>query len=396
MKEQIIDWGRSLSRYLPMLKKLAGFTEPDQTWDYSGEEYHLQRTRLLDRLHPERMRLRVEKVIVETRSTVTLRTQRIDGPLPVFRPGQYVNLFVEIGGVRTSRPFSISSAPGSPWLDLTVREIDGGFVSTWLCQEVPRGTEFESTGPAGSFYHEPLVDGDRLLFLAGGSGITPFMSMLRSCANTRWPYRVHLLYGVRTPGDVIFERELKALAAAHAEFTWDLVVSEPPARYAGKTGFLDRAAILGAIGEDGLAASKVFVCGPPKMLELIRGTLTGLDVPAHRQRWELFGMPDDITRSDLWPKGLASDATVTVTVEGRGTFEAPAREPLLNALERHGYAVPALCRSGECSLCRTRLKAGKVIVPAGVVLRESDFWSGQIHPCASYPIEDLTVRLPND
>ena len=396
MKDRIIDWGRNLSRYAPMAMKFAGLTEPKETWDYSGEEYRLQRDRLLERLHPDRIRLRVEKVIVETQSTVTLRTQRIDGPMPVFRPGQYVNLFVEINGVRTSRPFSISSAPGSPWLDLTVREIEGGFVSTWLCQEVPRGTELEATGPAGSFYYEPLIDGDRLLFLAGGSGITPFMSMLRTCAHTRWPYRVHLLYGTRTARDVIFGNELKALAAAHPEFTWDLVVSEPTARYKGKTGFLDRDVILDAIGEDGVAASKVFVCGPPKMLEMVKGTLTGLEVPVHRQRWELFGMPEDITRSDLWRRGLAAAATVTVTVEGRGTFQAPAAEPLLNSMERHGYSVPSICRSGECSMCRTRLKAGKVIVPAGVVLRESDVWAGQIHPCASYPIEDLTIRLPND
>ncbi|MFH1530346.1 MAG: iron-sulfur cluster-binding domain-containing protein [Pseudomonadota bacterium] len=396
MKDRMINWGRNLSRYGPLLKKFAGLTEPTETWDYSGEEFRLQRSRLLDRLHPDRMRLRVEKVIIETQSAITLRTTRIDGPLPVFRPGQYVNLFVELGGVRTSRPFSISSAPGSPWLDLTVREIQGGFVSSWLCQEVPRGTELEATGPAGSFYHEPLIDGDRLLFLAGGSGITPFMSMLRHCGSTRWPYRVHLLYGSRTLRDVIFGNELKALAAAHPEFTWDLVLSEPPARAVGRTGFLDSEQILDAVGADGVAASKVFVCGPPKMLEMIRGALEALGVPVHRQRWELFGMPEDITRSDLWPRGLAPDAAVTVTVEGRGSFTAPAAEPLLNSMERHGYVVPSLCRSGECSLCRTRLKAGKVIVPAGVLLRQSDLWAGWIHPCASYPIEDLTVRLPSD
>ncbi len=396
MKDRIIDWGRNLSRYAPLLKKLAGLTEPAETWDYGGAEFRLQRDCLMERLHPDRMRLKVEKIIIETRSAVTLRTKRIDGPLPVFRSGQYVNLFVEIGGVRTSRPFSISSAPGSPWLDLTVREIDGGFVSPWLCQEVPRGTEFEATGPQGSFYYEPLIDGDSLIFLAGGSGITPFMSMLRHSANTRWPYRVHLLYGSRTPRDVIFANELKALAAAHQEFTWDLVVSEPPPRYKGKAGFLDRDTITDTVGKDRIAASRFFVCGPPKMLEMVRDTLRGLDVPAHRQRWELFGMPEDITRSNIWPRGLARDATVTITVEGRGKFTAPAAEPLLNSMERHGYVVPSICRSGECSMCRTRLKVGKVIVPAGVVVREADIWTGQIHPCASYPIEDLTIRLPND
>ena len=395
MKDRIIGWGRDLTRYAPLVKKLAGFTEPRETWDYTGAEFSLQRTRLLDRLHPDRMRLRVEKVIIETPTAVTLRTTRVDGPLPVFRAGQYVNLFVEVQGVRTARPFSISSAPGSPWLDLTVREVPGGFVSPWLCGEVPRGTELETTGPQGSFYHEPLIDGDRLLFLAGGSGITPFMSMLRHAANTRWPFRVHLLYGTRTPRDVIFGNELKALAAAHPAFTWDLVVSEPPARCTGRTGLLDRDTLLDAVGREGVDAAKVLVCGPPKMLDLVRGTLQELGVPAHRQRWELFGVPDDITGTDLWPRGLAPDATVTVTVEGGGSFEAPAARPLLESMERHGYVVPSSCRSGECSMCRTQLKAGRVIVPHGMVVRQSDVWAGHIHPCASFPVEDLTIRLPN-
>ena len=397
MKSQIIDWGRHLRGYAPLLKKLAGFSEPrGESWDYTGTEFRLQRARLLERLHPDRMRLRVEKIVVETLSTMTLRMSRVDGPLPVFRPGQYVNLFVEIRGVRTARPFSISSSPGSPWLDLTVREVPGGFVSQYLCNEVPRRTEFEATGPQGSFFYDPLIDGDRLLFLAGGSGITPFMSMLRHCAATHWPYRVHLLYGSRTSRDVLFGRQLKALAMAHPEFTWDLVISEPGPRDKGPTGFLDQEAIIGAVGREGLDASKVFVCGPREMLTLVRRALQDLDVPVHRGKWELFGVPDDITRSDLWPRGLPRDAEVQVTVEGRGTFNASAAEPLLNSLERHGYAVPSICRSGECSMCRTRLKKGRVIVPARVVLRQSDVWAGYIHPCASYPIEDLVVRLPNN
>ncbi|MBM4371305.1 MAG: iron-sulfur cluster-binding domain-containing protein [Deltaproteobacteria bacterium] len=388
------DWGEALARYAPLLRKLAGFTEPAETWDYPAATFRDQRARLLDRLHPDRMRLRVERILVESPSAMTLRTVRTDGPLPVFRAGQYVNLFVELQGVRTARPFSISSAPGSPWLDLTVREVQGGFVSPWLCREVPPGTEIESTGPQGSFHYEPLVDGDRLVFLAGGSGITPFMSMLRHCARTRWPFRVHLVYGSRDPRDVIFGRELAALSRAHPEFTWDLVVSEPPPRWRGRAGLLDAATLLATVGREGLDASRVFVCGPPRMLETVRAALRDLGIPAHRQKWELFGTPDDITRSDLWPRRLGRDAEVEVTVEGHGSFRARASEPLLNSLERHGFALPSLCRSGECSLCRTRLKKGRVIVPAGVLLRQSDVWSGHIHPCASYPIEDVILRLP--
>jgi len=82
-----------------------------------------------------------------------------------------------------------------------------------------------------------------------------------------------------------------------------------------------------------------------------------------------------------------------VEVVDQRTIRAPAGEPLMNTLERYGIAVPAVCRSGECSACRTRLLSGKVFQPTYTSLRESDRQHGYIHACVSYPLEDLRIRL---
>ena len=78
---------------------------------------------------------------------------------------------------------------------------------------------------------------------------------------------------------------------------------------------------------------------------------------------------------------------------GREAIRAQAGEPLMNTLERYGFVVPAVCRSGECSACRIPLLSGKVFMPAHTGLRESDRQHGHIHACVSYPLEDLRIRL---
>jgi ferredoxin len=102
------------------------------------------------------------------------------------------------------------------------------------------------------------------------------------------------------------------------------------------------------------------------------------------------------TASARW--GLPADTTFTVTLEKGRQIAARAGEPLMNSLERQGIALPAQCRTGECSLCRTRLVSGQVYQPPGAKLRKSDRRFGYIHPCLAYPITDVEpgVRTQSD
>jgi ferredoxin-NADP reductase len=396
---EIINFLRDAREHLRVSSRRNQLRQPGQGYDYSAEIKSGRE--MVTSLHPKRMQLRLVEIKQETPTTKTFRFERTDAPLPPFRPGQYVNLFLDVDGVLTSRPYSISSPPGTDILDLTVKEKPDGFVSPYLLNELQVGDQVESTGPKGKFYHEPLIDGDELVFLAGGSGITPFMSILEDMLkkNQAEALNIHLIYGSRKPEDVIFGQQLQALADSHPNFKYALVISEPPPGYQGLTGFLDADQIRGQLADpqsgeiSHLAQKKFYICGPNVMYEFCLAALLELGVPPHRIKRELYGPPDDVTQEPGWPKGISGDQVWRVEVAGMKQIHTPAGEPLMNSLERHGIVVPAVCRAGSCSACRIRLLSGRVFQPPSARLRESDRKNGYIHSCVAYPLEDLTIRL---
>ena len=386
-----ISWLQDVAEYRRVAKNRKALREPGQGTDYTDEKFREVVRRVVSRIHPRRMNLRVVEILPQTATAKTFCFERADGPLPPFRAGQYVNVMVNVEGVRTSRPYSISSAPMAERLELTVRDKQAGFVAPYLFNELKVGDVLETTGPAGHFYHEPLIDGKDLVFLAGGSGITPFMSMIRDTVHRQRPLRIKLLYGSRTPEDVIFRNELENLAAIHSNITFSLVISEPPEGYGGLKGFLDSKLIAQLVGD--IKGKTFYVCGPRAMHDFCRAALKELEVLQRKIRCELYGPPEDVSKDPGWPVELSRDMVFEVEVAGKKMILAKAGEPLLNALERSGLVVPALCRSGECSSCRIRLLAGKVFMPSQAKVRESDRKDGYIHSCVSYPIDNLKIRL---
>jgi len=376
-----------LASYREVLAHLAG-RGAAHTGHRLPERAEIERA--VQRLHPRHMHLRLVETVDETPDVRTLSFARLDGPLPPFRAGQYVSVAVSIGAVRTNRAYSISSAPGDARLEITVRRKPGGFVTEHLFTLVP-GAEVETSGPTGSFVFEPLIDRGALVFLAGGSGITPFRSMWRDFEQRGPTPRVHLVFGVRTPADVIYKAELKELAARCPWFTYSIIVSEPGPGFRGRKGLLDAARIRAEVEDP--ARARFFLCGPNAMRQLVEAALAELGVPRHHVRRELYGPPTDVTAEVGWPAGVTASRTFRVTVDGHAPIEARAGEPLLSSLERRGVLLPALCRSGECSACRARLLAGQVYMPPSTRVREADAASGYIHTCVAYPLSDLTLRV---
>ncbi len=390
MAFNIVHVLRDFGQYARTFYGSRTIRRPGMGIDFSAEEYRGQARRMVEALHPSQMRLRVIAVIQESQSTKTFRFVRADGPLPPFRAGQYINLFVDFRGVLTSRPFSISSPPGRDYLDVTARGVSHGFVSPYLVENINVGDSLDAAGPAGSFYYEPLIDGDDLVFLAGGSGITPFMSLLRDQADQGWPLNITLLYGTRNPRDVIFGEELAQLAKGADRFRYCLQISHPPKNWRGRAGFLDAALLREEVGS---AAGKTFyLCGPNAMYDFCLPELEKFGAPRHKIKRELYGPPSDVTRHVGWPANLAPTTEFRVEIGDR-VLTAAAGEPLINSLERHGVVVPALCRSGECSACRTQLLAGKVYMPPNTGIREADLRFGYIHACVAYPLTDLAIRI---
>lgn len=348
---------------------------------------------LVSRLHPDRVPVTVSQVIEETESTKTLRLVPSAGVLPPFKAGQFMTLFLDVEGVKTARAYSISSPPTRPGhVDFTVREARDGFVSKYLCNDVLPGDEFEVSGPAGNFFYEPLTDTDSLVLLAGGSGVTPFMSMIREAADSGSDVDLHLIYGSRVPTDVIFGNELTEIARRVKNFKFDVVMSEPPEGYGGPCGLLDSTMIRSRIG--GIEGKTFFLCGPHAMYGLCTAALEDLGVRPGRIRVELSGPPPDITAVEGWPSNLKGDEKFEVRIAGtRKKFKVAPAETLMNAMDRNGVVVDCLCRSGACGVCRSKLLEGEVFMPPGLGVRKADVAFGFIHPCMSYAISDVTLSL---
>ena len=344
------------------------------------------------RLHPRRVRLQVSTVVAETPSTRTLRLVPVDGRLPPFQAGQYITLFLDIDGVRTARPYSLSSPPSqTAYWDITVRRVPDGLVSNHLLDHTAQGTRLESSGPSGTFVFNPVIHPPALVCIAGGSGITPFMSMIREVVTRELPRHITLIYGNRSLDDVIFHEELARLAGASPRLDYVPVIEQAPDGYTGRRGLIDEALIRDAAGD--ISDKVFFLCGPQGLYDHVRPQLEAMGIPRRRLRREMYGAPDNIWAHPGWPAEVGRDARFTVTLGGGRTVAAPAALPLIKSLELSGERIPSLCRSGECSLCRVKLLSGRVFQPAGVPVRSSDRRFGYIHACMSYPLSDLELLL---
>ena len=346
----------------------------------------------LGRLHPKELKLRVVDVIEETPSTKTLRLAPADALLPPFLAGQYIPLFAEIDGIRTSRPYSISSQPKQTgFYDITVRRVPDGLVSNFLMDQVKVGDLLDSAGPQGNFNFNPLYHDRHMVCFAGGSGITPFMSMIREIVECGLDREVTLIYGNRHLDDVIFHPELESIAQRFDNITFIPVIEKPAKTYSGACGFINAALIQEVLGD--MQDKTFFLCGPQGMYDFCLPELESLGVAKRKIRKEMYGPPVDICDYPGWPSGINPDKNFQVTILDGKTIPVNAGTPLLVSLEKEGIVPPSICRSGECSMCRVKVLSGKVFQPAGTPVRKSDTRFGYVHSCVSYPLEDLEIML---
>ena len=351
----------------------------------AAEEYIRQ-------LHPQRLELSVSEIIEETPSTKTLRLVSKDNYLPPFLAGQYIALFLEIGGIRTSRPYSISSQPNQVgYYDITIRRIENGLVSNYLLDEVKRGDTLISSGPAGNFYFNPLIHKETMVCIAGGSGITPFMSMIREIVECGLNRTVYLFYGSKTTDDVIFRDEIFHLAQRFENLHYTPVIEEPADAYIGACGFITRDVLRDVLVN--IDDKSFFICGPQGLYDFCLPEVEDLGVPRRKIKQEMYGAPPNIWDYPGWPGEVRPDDVFSVHVQPKKQITAKASESLLSTLEKNDILVPSLCRSGECSMCRVKILSGKVYQPAGIPVRKSDRQFGYVHSCMAFPVSDLEILL---
>lgn len=359
----------------------------------TGKDISLERgtvQRKVDQYHPSVLHLTVSEIEQVSPIAKRIRLVSDTGYLPPFEAGQYINVFCEIDGARTSRPYSLSSsAKQRAYYEITVAAVEGGFVSGYLLRQLKVGDRLEANGPAGVFRYHPVFHSKRSVFLGGGSGITPFVSMIRTALESGEDRDITLLYGSRTEELAMYHGELAAFAEGHPNFHYTLILSDEE-KEGMEHGFIDAERIRAHVPD--ILDCTYYMCGPAVMMEFCRKALDELQIPGRSIRREVFGTRRDIWNEPGWPEGMTGEELFQIKV-GDQTIEAKSGESVLTALERGGLRVNVCCRSGECSLCRVQLVSGKVFTAQGALLRYADELFGYIHSCKAYPISDLELRF---
>ena len=347
------------------------------------------------KLHPDYQRLVIDEVIPhEGAKAKTFVFRRADGEaFPYFRAGQYLSLKLPLEGSFVTRAYSLCSSPKDALKGraaITVRSNPGGFAADKLLAALKPGDEVIASDPQGFFYYEDLRDAKHVVGLAGGSGITPFLSMAYALRDGAEDFELTLLYGSRDEESILFRKELDEVAAACPKFRVVHVLSdEEKAGY--EHGFIT-AELIKKYAPAG--DYSVFMCGPKAMYAFEEGEMKKLGLPKRRYRMEMSGDYLHAADSAGFPAEKKS-AEFTLTVDIRGekqTVPCKAEESLLWAMERAGIKAPSHCRSGECGWCHSRLVSGDVYIPEDADGRRmADKKFGWIHPCCSFPLSDVEL-----
>lgn len=312
-----------------------------------------------------------------------------DGPEFTYQPGQFLTLRLPIPGGSVGRCYSLCS---SPYLDepmrIAVKRVAEGIASNWINDQLAVGDTIETLEPAGVFTPKSL-DADLLLF-AGGSGITPVLSILKS-ALTQGSGQVVLVYANQHENAVIFAAQLRSLATSYPDrlhvIHWLESVQGLPSRPQ-----------LRALAAP-FTSYTAFVCGPSPFMESVGHVLRELGVPPARIHVERFQSlaadPFTVPAATVVETADSTDcAELEVELDGEiHTFQWPRNVKLLDFLLAKGLKAPFSCRQGACSACACILAEGDIKMLHNEILEQDDLDEGFILGCQSVPISDrVAVR----
>lgn len=325
--------------------------------------------------------LTVKKVIQETEEAISLQFEVPESvrTLYQYQPGQFLTLRVPWDGGNQVRCYSMSSSPElDTELQVSVKRVPGGRVSNYLCDNVKPGDVIDVMPPAGVFV--PKSFDDELLLFAGGSGITPVYSILRT-ALVKGNARIRLIYANRDEQSVIFKDALKSL---QADYPQRLEVIHLLDSLNGIPSEAFLASLSGAMS----SSTQVFICGPAPFMDAVERAMSNVDIPPSAIHLERFvaasaeGKKVEVAASD----GSISTCDTTVEI-GRDIHQFPwqSDETLLDAAEKAGVELPYSCCSGLCASCMCEVVEGEVSMLVNEVLDERDIKQKLILSCQAIP-----------
>lgn len=347
--------------------------------------------------------LKVSNIIRETADANTIVFEKPAGADFEYKPGQYLTLKADINGESTRRAYSLCSSPiTDPALAVTVKRVEGGVMSNYLPDHLKVGDVMEVLPPMGNFVVE--LDAGKFqhyVLIAGGSGITPLMSIAKSVLQEEPYSKVSLFYANRDVESIIFRKELMEMEATYADRIKVVHnLDTAPADWTGLTGVPNRMQLFPVmqdiIDRDNLP--KVFyMCGPLGMMEEAQAALSFMGVSPDQIKRELFTAPQKTAEAE---SAVAAAATDNGEVEGKPgdysilvmldgdekTVEVKQSVTILEAVLDAGMDPPYACQMGVCTTCRAKTHVGTVEMEEDEGLSDSEIADGYILTCMAHPM----------
>jgi ring-1,2-phenylacetyl-CoA epoxidase subunit PaaE len=339
-------------------------------------------------------KLNVLEVVRETPDAVSV-TFQIPPALKeeyVYKQGQYVTLKLNINNEEIRRSYSICS---NPFIDTNIRvavkQVKGGRGSTLINEKLKAGDSLEVMTPMGTFYTElnPVNEKHYILF-AGGSGITPMMSIIKAVLTKEPKGRLTLFYANWNETSIIFKKELGELVSGNSPrlSVYHILNERNDSADEIFKGILSpekTKALVERFVKPG-AGDEYFVCGPGPMMDSVKSALENLKIEKSKIHIEYFTIPAEPAESKKDEvKGMECDAMITIDGD-EYPVHIKAGTTVLQAALDAGLDAPYSCRGGNCCTCRAKLLEGKAHMIMNYALLDSETAQGYILTCQSVPL----------
>lgn len=347
---------------------------------------------------PHYFDLKVKEIVRETKDAISVVFEQPKEKIN-YKAGQFLTLIVPVNGKEVRRAYSLCSSPFTdPDLAVTVKRVDNGLMSNWLADKIKSGDTIKVMEPMGQFTTEFNTTRKRhVVMFAGGSGITPMMSIIKSILTQEPQSIVSLIYCNRDIDSIIFKSALEDIETKYEGRVHVIhILDNAPMNWQGYSGLLNHDMLTKLFERipDWGNETTYLMCGPEGMMKNVESLLAQRSIPTEKIFKESFvqGTIDKSPKKEAAPASALVAREVTIRYDGQEfrVLVEPQNTILQTALDQ-GIDLPYSCQSGLCTACRGKALSGKVKLDEEEGLSQSERAEGYVLTCVGHPLTDDVV-----